>query len=493
LVIAPAFATSRFPSGADVAREGKVSHRQGYLPTLDGWRALSVIGVILYHGRSRFFTSGSLLSKLSSRGNIGVDVFFAISGFLICGLLLQEHERYGGISLRRFYIRRCCRILPPYYLALAGICAVAALGVIHLNYSNLPSCLLFYRDYRPLGTDEQGGFYTAHFWSLAVEEHFYLIWPVLLIAVKPKRAGKLALLLALAVFGWRVLDGHFEFFAGLLPKANLMARTDTRIDALLWGCLAAIYFPKIQRAVEHLRFSQLWLPIWLVQVVAVAIRAPVLTLLQAVLLPALVLSTVTQPASILGRILEWQPLRWIGTLSYSLYLWQMLFLPEIPSEMAHGAFQSLQRPPWNVLAILVSACLSRYLVELPMTRLGHRLGARFSLAEPHRWFETIPQPWLAAQEAPSGGPLRRDALIALEKAALECSALTSNMERPEPEAPALPSTSSSTREPTYDMGAKRFSPRKSAYSPSNTIQEDSLPGFEGPRRSPWPDDMNKGA
>jgi peptidoglycan/LPS O-acetylase OafA/YrhL len=421
-----------------------VSHRKGYLPTLDGWRALSVIGVILYHGRSGFFTGGSLLSKLSSRGGLGVEVFFAISGFLICGLLLQEHERYGGISLRRFYIRRCCRILPPYYLALAGICAVAALGEINMNYSNLPSCLLFYRNYRSLGTDVKGGFYTAHFWSLAVEEHFYLIWPILLIAVKPKRAGKVAFLLALVVFGWRVLEGHFQLFAGLLPQANLMARTDTRIDALLWGCLAAIYFPEIQRAVERIRFSQLWLPILLLQVVALVIRAPALTLLQAILLPALVLSTVTQPASILGRILEWQPLRWIGMLSYSLYLWQMLFLPEIPSEMAPGAFQSLQHPPWNVVAILVTACLSRYLVELPMTRLGHHLGARFSLAEPHRSFENIPYPRLGAHKIPSGGPLERSASRKLGRVAREGSALTSTMECPEVKAPSFPSTFSST-------------------------------------------------
>jgi peptidoglycan/LPS O-acetylase OafA/YrhL len=356
-------------------RQDNVSHQTRYLPTLDGWRAVSVIGVILFHGRSSFFNSDSLLTKLSTRGNLGVDVFFAISGFLICGLLLQEYEHYGGISLRRFYIRRCFRILPPYYVALAGICAVSVFGAIHVNYSELSSCLLFYRNYKLLGMDAQGGFYTAHFWSLAVEEHFYLLWPMLLITAKPKRAGKVAFLLAIVVFGWRVLEGHFHLFAGILPQANLMARTDTRMDALLWGCIAAIYFPGIKRHVERIRFSQLWLLILAILLIAQAIHAPALTLLTAVLLPALVLSTIIQPTSWLGRVLEWRPLRWIGILSYSLYLWQELFLPELPSETARGAFRHLQYWPWNVLAILVCACLSHYLLELPMMQLGHRLSA----------------------------------------------------------------------------------------------------------------------
>ena len=352
-----------------------MSRQNRYLPTLDGWRAMAVIGVILYHGRSGFFGENSLLYRICAHGILGVDVFFAISGFLICGLLLKEYEDDGDISLRRFYLRRCFRILPPYYVALAIFCAISALGIITLNNADLPSCFLFYRNYLPLGVDEHGGFYTAHFWTLAMEEHFYLLWPMLLLVSKPRRAGKVAVLLAMLVFCWRTVEGHFQLLAGLLPQANLLTRTDTRIDGLLWGCLAAIYFPRIQRVVGRIGFSQLWLaPLGLLLVIEL-MHAPGLTLWRAILLPALVLSTVTQPASWLGRVLDWQPMRWIGALSYSLYIWQELFLPEIASVMARGRFSALQRPPWNLLALLVAACLSRYLVEIPMNRIGHRLSA----------------------------------------------------------------------------------------------------------------------
>ena len=352
-----------------------MSREKTYLPTLDGWRGIAVLSVIAYHGRMELTGGNSLLVRLAAHGEIGVDIFFAISGFLICGLLLREYEENGDISLRRFYIRRFFRILPPYYVSLAAICAAGAFLALPFNFADVPSCLLFYRNYRPLGMDEYGGFYTAHFWTLAVEEHFYLLWPMVLIAVKPKRVGKAAFLLAMLVFAWRVVEGHFQLLASLFPPANLLARTDARIDALLWGCLAAIYFPSIQRLVARIRFSQLWIVPLAIVLVAEKMHTPALTLLHAVVLPVLVVSTVLQPASVLGRVLEWRPLRWIGSISYSLYLWQELFVPELHSELARGGFRYLQQLPWNLLAIVVCACLSRYLIEIPMTRLGHRISA----------------------------------------------------------------------------------------------------------------------
>ncbi len=103
---------------------------------------------------------------------------------------------------------------------------------------------------------------------------------------------------------------------------------------------------------------------------------------ETVLLPALVLSTVLQPTSWLSRALEWKPLVWIGTISYSLYLWQKFFLP--PLVPARGAFYFLQQAPLKVLAILLMATISYYLVELPMTRWGHRVTGSPRLVRPGR-------------------------------------------------------------------------------------------------------------
>jgi peptidoglycan/LPS O-acetylase OafA/YrhL len=207
----------------------------GYIPTLDGWRALAVLGVLVYHGTtSLFYPGGPYPSyealRVVQAGARGVDVFFALSGFLICSRLLQEQQETGRISLGAFYIRRVFRILPPFLLYLAVLAVLAAVGLLAVEGREFLSALLFTRNY--IGPVREHGWYTGHFWSLAVEEHFYLLWPLLLVVCGSRRARPVVVLLALLVPAWHFLGD----WLGLLPAGHVAQRTDTRLDALLWGC-----------------------------------------------------------------------------------------------------------------------------------------------------------------------------------------------------------------------------------------------------------------
>ena len=355
-----------------------------HIPTLDGWRALAIVAVICFHGRFAFFPRPSIVRSISEHGYLGVDAFFAISGFLISTLLIREYDGHQSINLRAFYIRRFFRIIPPYVGALAGICLVAWLGFIHLQSWEIPSCLLFLRNYEPTvappgGPYDPYGFYTVHFWSLSIEEHFYLIWAFLLALLKPRRAVKAALILAATVVLWRFVDGHYQIMHRLMPSAAMGTRTDSRLDALLWGCLAALLFPRIQSIFSHCLSSWAWIPLSLYLVVLERYHLPLFQLQLALLFPCLLMSTVLFPRNALSRVLELPWMRWIGTLSYSIYLWQQLFLQPprgVGSLEQTSGFSRLQQFPFNIVCILIFGCLSHYLLERPMMRLGRRLSSR---------------------------------------------------------------------------------------------------------------------
>src|SRR5206468_12587998 len=142
-------------------------------------------------------------------GQFGVDLFFGLSGLLITRLLLQEHDRAGSFNLAQCYIRRTFRILPACFAFLA---TYSLLGLWKSNVE-LVSSLFFFRNYVPV---QLTGFSTGHLWSLAIEEHFYLLWPGLLALVGPKRGKKLAAILALSFGVWRMLAPAIA--PGLFPQ-----------------------------------------------------------------------------------------------------------------------------------------------------------------------------------------------------------------------------------------------------------------------------------
>ncbi|HSS95490.1 MAG TPA: acyltransferase, partial [Terriglobales bacterium] len=212
---------------------------KGYLPTLDGWRAVAILAVLLDHGTAEL--NWIPKSQYFRTGPNGVSLFFAISGFLICSRLLEEESVRSRISLKDFYVRRACRILPPAlaYLVVIGLLGIA--GCILVTPIEWWSCIFFFRNYLPYSEITRGwGGYTIHYWSLAVEEHFYLLWPALLFLAGRMRARYVASALVISVAIWRWWDFHHQVFNKLVPGLLWPSRTDIRLDGLLLGCLAAL-------------------------------------------------------------------------------------------------------------------------------------------------------------------------------------------------------------------------------------------------------------
>jgi len=352
--------------------------KTGYLPTLDGWRAIAILAVLLDHATEySSLREHPRVIAFTHTGPNGVSLFFAISGFLICSRLLEEYRAFGRISLRGFYIRRACRILPPAIFYLLVIAGLSLLGLIVVSQSEWWSSLFFFRNYLPAAWIPQGwGGYTIHYWSLAVEEHFYLLWPAALVFLGKGRARWFALGLAITVAAWRAWDFHYHWFDRLVPGLLFGSRTDVRLDALLLGCLAALILEEDSIRSKFSRSFEPW--IWAVcagayvaiQVVYFLQRARTYSIFESTLLPLLVVGTVYRPHTWVGWLLETPPLKWIGRLSYSLYLWQQLF--SVPQEGSWIAL--LQRFPVNIALIVLCAWTSYRFVERPFIRWGHRLA-----------------------------------------------------------------------------------------------------------------------
>jgi peptidoglycan/LPS O-acetylase OafA/YrhL len=329
-----------------------------YLPTLDGWRAVAIVAVLCCH-------AGWPTPTLAPYGAMGVSLFFAISGFLITRRLTDEKR----IDLAAFFRRRAFRILPPIVVYLVVLAVLGLwLRVIPVDSAQLLASLFFFRNYHTALAGH--GWYTGHFWSLAVEEHFYLFWPVLLSIAGFRRARWLAPLFALAIAGWRALDLHYGWVAHWNPAlAGSLGRTDYRLDSLLLGCAMALiwHHARVQALLERISGTALAIAAAVAAVCCQIWTPPAYLTIVAALMVVIPASTVAQPRCWLGRILEWRPLAWIGRLSYSLYIWQQLFLAPSPAGL-------WQRAPWNLAAAFACAAASYYLIERPAIAFGRSLA-----------------------------------------------------------------------------------------------------------------------
>ncbi len=346
-----------------------------YRPGLDGLRALAVAGVFLYHARPHADGSPYLPG-----GFLGVDLFFVLSGYLITSLLLVEWDARNRIDLRRFWIRRARRLFPALVVVVLAALILAAIFArtdLGRTRGDAVSSLLYYTNWHLIAANHSyfnlmgRPSLLQHLWSLAVEEQFYIVWPLLLVP-------------GLVLLGRRRLP--FLVVAGIAGSATLMwllytpgtdpsrvyYGTDTRAFLLLMGILLALVWPLVERLARALPLLELFGVAALVGTVLLFLRMqdfdPTLYRggdLAASFCFAVLIAAVAHPATGIGQALGVAPLRWIGERSYGIYLWHW----PVVALMRPGVDISWTGPGVVVLQaaiVLAAAALSYRYVEQPI-------------------------------------------------------------------------------------------------------------------------------
>jgi peptidoglycan/LPS O-acetylase OafA/YrhL len=337
----------------------------GKIPSLDGLRGISILAVAVHHGMMACGWSGTGIL-----GFVGVDIFFVISGFLITLLLLREHRRTAAISITGFYFRRACRILPAY---------AAFLVALALLRSQVP---LAARDWLTLLTYTVNFTHVpweiSHVWSLCVEEHFYLLWPLVVVAGGRNGAWRASLACLIIAPVVRALVIHFG------PDALDVAKsTPCRIDTLAAGCALAclVTDPRnaelfsLSRGKAALFAGGLLVALLAFKAILIVVGQEFLTIyssLNALALAGLVWLAVSHSDSLVGRVLNTRLLASIGVLSYSLYIWHKLFIT--PHHVGWWTDW-----PANVVILAVTSLLSYFAIERPFLLLKDR-GAALTVA-----------------------------------------------------------------------------------------------------------------
>ena len=361
-----------------------------YLPGLDGIRAVAVLAVIAYH----------LNFGWAPGGLLGVQVFFVLSGYLITDLLVAEYRRNHGIGLARFWIRRARRLLPALFVMLFVVVGWATLfdrDQLATLRSDLPAGIFYVSNWwfifhhvsyfarfgppSPLG----------HLWSLAIEEQFYLVWPlVILVGMRWIHTKRTLILVALAMAAGSALEMAVLFSPDGDPT-RVYDGTDTRAFALLIGAALAFGLPRnrtfatvtpsARRLLNFVGGASLLgilVMFWHTNQYEPFLYGGGMVLLS--ILTALVIAVTIHPGSQLRSILGWEPLRWVGERSYAIYLWHYpIIVLTTPLNAPPGA----RRATLQLLATFLIAAASWRYIEQPV-RHG-ALGRQWQRIRQHDW------------------------------------------------------------------------------------------------------------
>ena len=340
-----------------------------HIPSLDGIRAISVLLVVMTHSGFSF-----------ASGALGVNVFFFLSGFLITTLLRREHRRTGRINFRRFYLRRALRIFPPMYLLLAVAVALSVRGWLEPMVTRDVAVAQFFHlsNYAHIsGSQVAPG--TEILWSLSVEEHFYLVFPALfafLMARSPRQRFVILVLICVSVLTWRCWVVAADFMGGARWAYEA---TDTRMDSILWGAVFALFanpYFEPERA-KHLDRVSLGVLAVGVILASQAYKAEWFShtlryTLQCVCFAPLFVLAIHRAHRFPMSLLDRQPLRWIGEISYGLYLYRYLVIAIL---VQHTTFSGLALLTATLAISLPICALSERYLERPAAVLRKRFAS----------------------------------------------------------------------------------------------------------------------
>jgi len=334
---------------------------QRTVPSLDGLRAISIAFVLVAHLIASGHVSGGL-SHLGKLGEFGVRVFFVISGYLITSILLAELRRKAWISLPRFYFRRMLRLFPAAYFYILVIAVLAAKHLVSLERWDLTAAITYTMNYH-----EARAWSLGHLWSLAVEEQFYLLWPLILRTLGQLRSVRFLIALVLVAPFLRLASPYVG------PAFNFLIWS----DALATGCLLAILREDLA---ANRRYARLLASRWFFLVPMAALVANYVPFTKISWLFAETVMNLSiaasadwamrNPDSAVGRFLNLPAVSFMGVLSYSLYLWQQVFLNP---ETVNPSFAF----PLNIILAVTMALVSYLLIEAPFLRFRTAIeGAR---------------------------------------------------------------------------------------------------------------------
>jgi peptidoglycan/LPS O-acetylase OafA/YrhL len=354
----------------------KIARAPFHIPSLDGLRAVSFLIVFLAHAGVEAFPGG-----------FGVTVFFFLSGYLITTLMRMEADASGKVSLKHFYLRRALRILPPFYIVLVAATLLAAAGVTRgedpLHPAAVASQVLHFSNYWVAIHGWNGiapG--TGVYWSLAVEEHFYLVFPAVFLALRRagitgRRAATVFWVACAVVLAWRCV-----LVFGLHTRVWTYVCSDARIDSIAYGCALAVWNNPMLDGERGQALAPRWkfgiLPAAVAVLLATfVIRGPVFRetiryTLQGIALTPIFMAAVRSPGFIAFRPLQLPGMRFMGTLSYSLYLIHQVVLSVLEQDFGmRGVVRGIV-----ALAVSVGLAWAMYeIVEKPCARLRRRLSA----------------------------------------------------------------------------------------------------------------------